>query len=96
MSKGKLQKKHRFAIRLSCIARIEIDDSVVVVVDDEWRSQFYNLHSIRDIAKHIGYNMIVNLASLSQLDGWADQPDENAIFVASPDWEVDEIEFEFT
>jgi len=59
---------------------IELDEKVIDVVDDEWRSQLYNLETPEDIAEHVAYNLIQG-SRLSQLDGWADQPDENARIV---------------
>ena len=67
---------------------IELADEVINVVDGEWRSQLYNLNGAEEIAAHTGYNMVVNQAQLSQLDGWADQPNENAKLTLKPDWEV--------
>lgn len=59
---------------------VELDEKVINVVDDEWRSRLYNLETPEDIAGHIAYNLVQGLR-LSQLDGWADQPDENARIV---------------
>ena len=42
------------------------------------------------IATHIGYKMITDGAKLSDLDGWADQPDENARLSAI-DWEIERV-----
>ena len=57
---------------------IEINDDVIDAVDDEWRKQMYNLMTPQDVAEHIAYNMIVNDAKLSQIDGCADMPNEYA------------------
>lgn len=65
-------------------AVIELDNAVIEAVDDEWRAIFYDLHMPEEIAIHIGYNLIVNHWSLSSLDGWADQPDENARVISWP------------
>ncbi len=70
--------KRKFEITFNGIAYIELDDQVIDVVDDEWRSHLYNLRTPEEIAEHIAYNLIFNNGSLSILDGWADQPDENA------------------
>lgn len=67
-------------------AVIELDDAVIEAVDDEWRAQFYNLHTPERIAEHIGFNLIVNRRPLSDLDGWADQPDENARVIEFIEW----------
>lgn len=55
---------------------IEIDDIVINAVDEDWKSQFYNLQSAHEIAEHIAYNIIVNNATLTRLDGFADLKDE--------------------
>ena len=60
---------------------------VIAVVDDEWRSQLYDLQTSGEIAKHIAYNLFFNGFSLSELDGWADQPNERARIID------DDIEF---
>jgi hypothetical protein len=70
---------------------IELEDSVIDVVDDSWRNQLYDLKSAEEIAEHIGINMVVNDAKLSQLDGWADQPDSNARMTLKPNWSVSYI-----
>jgi len=55
---------------------IEIDDVVIKSVDEEWRSMFYNLTNPQEIAVHIAYNIIVNNATLTRLDGFADLNDD--------------------
>jgi Ser-tRNA(Ala) deacylase AlaX len=59
---------------------IELDEKVISVVDDEWRASMYNLHTPEEIAAHIASNLVEG-SRLSRLDGWADQPDENARIV---------------
>ena len=78
----------QFRVHLDGIATIELDEAVLRVVDDEWRKQFYPLFSVQEIAEHIAYNLIINNACLSQLDGWADQPDSNAVIVDEPEWDT--------
>ena len=40
---------------------------------DEWRSQFYALHTVEDVLEHWAYNVILNgVRDVSRLDGWAD------------------------
>jgi hypothetical protein len=83
--------RRKFFVIMEVEAVIELDDNVIDVVDDEWRSHFYPLHSAEDIAGHIVYNRIANHAQLSQLDGWADQPNSNAILLGRPEWTTEEI-----
>ena len=70
--------KRIFEVYFSGWVKIELDDQVIDVVDDEWRSHLYNLRNPKEIAEHIAYNFVFNNGRLSMLDGWADQPDTNA------------------
>jgi len=63
---------------------IELDQKVIDVVDDEWRSQLYDLHTPEEIAAHIGYNLILNKAKLTDLDGWADLTNDLARVIRWP------------
>lgn len=72
-----------FNVRFTGEAVIALADEVIDVVDEEWRSMFYDLHTPEDIAEHIAYNLVVNRWDLSSLDGWADQPRSNAKLVYS-------------
>lgn len=74
------------------MATIEIDDVVIRAVDDDWRSSLYDLHGAEEIAKYIGYNLIVNGLRLSSMDGWADQEDTNIRTVGPTYWESDATE----
>lgn len=80
--------KRIFKITLTADATIELDDAVFDTVDDDWRAGFYNLKTPEEIAKHIAYNLIANKFRLSQMDGWADQVDDNAK-VTGIDWDVE-------
>ena len=95
--------KRRFKLHFSMFGEyvdsgvIELDDAVIEAVDDEWRAQFYNLHTPERIAEHIGFNLIINRQPLSDLDGWADQPNGNARVLEWPDlidWEIEVEEVE--
>jgi hypothetical protein len=58
---------------------IEIEDEVIKSVDDEWRNTFYpSLNTPQKVAEHIACNIIVNDLTLSQLDGFANFPDDFA------------------
>lgn len=73
-------------------AVIELDDAVIEAVDDNWRAQFYKIFTQEAIAVHVGDNLIINHARLSMLDGWADQPDENARVLVWPtldQWDIE-------
>lgn len=51
---------------------IEVDQSVIDHVDDEWRSALYPLHTEEEIVAHIAWNMVANNLPLHRIDGWAD------------------------
>ena len=82
--------KRRFNVMFSIYdmeidaAIIELDQAVIDAVDDNWREHLYPLHTPEEIAEHVAGNMIVNNLKLSQLDGWADQPDGNAKIISWP------------
>jgi hypothetical protein len=80
--------KRKFVVTFEGEAEIELDDEVINVVDDQWRSQLYDLKTPEEIAGHIGYNLVINQWNLSNLDGWADQPNHNARVISETDWEV--------
>jgi len=83
-----------FRIELEGEIVVGIDQQVIDVVDDEWRETLYQLYTPEQIAEMVGYNMGVNRWFLSQLDGWADQSDENAKLLNMEIWteNVEEIE----
>ena len=85
--------KRRFEIEIKKTVEIELDDAVINAVDDEWRKQLYDLKTPEDIAAHIAYNMVINNAPLSMIEGWADQPDENAEIIGQDSWDA-EVQFE--
>ena len=86
--------KRKFKISFSGEAVIEIDDSVLKTVDDNWKNIFYNLRNDKEVAEHVGYNLVINGGSLSDLDGFADQEDDNVKIIEDPDWELDTKELE--
>ena len=81
--------KRQFRIRVEGEAIIEVDQKAIDVVDDDWRAHIYNLRTPLEIAGHIGYNLVINNADLSRLDGWADQTDDLAKIIEEPDWETE-------
>jgi len=64
----------RFNVELSCV--IEVDADVIRAVNKEWRGRFYHLDTPEEVAQHLAFNLLVNGASLSQLDGFADKEDD--------------------
>ena len=73
---------------------IELDEEVIDRVDDEWRAVLYgNLNTPGEIAEHIAYNLVMNNAGLSILDGWADMRNDQAKVISQDtyDWSSTEI-----
>jgi hypothetical protein len=76
----------KYFIEIGTAVVIDISPDVINAVDDKWRSQFYALKTPEEIAEHIAYNMVINGAKLSQLDGWADKSDVKARIIEYPKW----------
>lgn len=72
----------RFHIEWIVDCEIVLDEEVINRVDDEWRNVLYNLRTPTEIAEHIAYNLVMNNARLSQLDGWADMKDTQAKLIS--------------
>ena len=82
----------KFEMELTVTIKFELDDWVINVVDDNWREQLYDLKNEMEIAEHIGWNL-VHGRNLSELDGWADQPDSNARMLPGyPDYEINWVD----
>jgi hypothetical protein len=83
--------KRKFSVHLIGDCEIEIDDKVIDSVNDDWRSQFYNLQTKEDIVTFILLNMLQD-GYLSNIDGFADQNDDDAYYTDIEwDTEVEEI-----
>ena len=80
-----------FIIIIRGAAVLELDQQVIDAVDDEWRKYLYDLHSPEEIAEMVGRCMMTLGTGLSNLDGWADQPDENARLLDGPEWEAERV-----
>jgi hypothetical protein len=82
----------KFRVDFVGSVEIELEDAVIDAVNDDWRKVFYDIHTPEDIAGMIAYNIAINRAKLSHLDGWADQPDSNVKVISSPEFEIDDVE----
>ena len=80
-------EKHYFGIVVKSLSILELDEDVIDVVDDDWRSNLYDIHTPEEIAEMVGRCMVVHRLPLSSLDGWADQPDDNAKLIFGPAWD---------
>ena len=58
--------------------KIKINKVVIAQVDDEWKKTFYDLDLSEEIVEHVAYNLLQG-RRLSQMDGFADLPDELAV-----------------
>jgi len=82
----------KFKVVFEVEVEIELDDKIFEEVDDSFREHIYNLTSDDDIVEHITTNLISG-ASLSNLDGWANLSDSEAI-ITYEDWTITGVEEE--
>lgn len=61
---------------------VDVDFDPAIMPDDDWREHFYRDITDHDrLAEHLAYNYVVNgTYLLSQLDGFADREDGQAMF----------------
>ncbi len=80
--------KKTIQISFTVTAELEVEEAVLAVaLTDGWRDTFYNFTSEYEVGHHIACNLLRN-ADLTQLDGWADRDDGDAI-LRNVDWEID-------
>ena len=90
-----MKQKRKFMVDYSAYgdvvayAIIELAQSVIDAVDDNWRESFYDIHTPEQIAEHICHNMVDNHLRLSQMDGWADMDDSMARVVDWPEFDFE-------
>ena len=58
---------------------IDISQKALDAVDDEFREILYNLNTDLEIAEHLVFNLVVNQAELSMLDGFLDLSNNEAV-----------------
>lgn len=78
-----------YDVDLEVYVTVALDQRVIDVVDDEWRSMFYDLRTPQEIAEHIAYNMARHGSRLSHLDGFANLPDDWAK-LTEVEWDIDQ------
>ena len=89
-----MKQKRTFQIEYSLFgedfayAIIELDQSVIDAVDDDWRAALYQLNTPEEIAEHICFNMVENRIGLSLMDGWADMDNNMAKIIEWPEFDV--------
>ncbi len=79
-----------FEITYEVTIRVKIHKNVIEAVDDEWKEMFYALDTPEEIADMVGRNLLDG-SRLSQLDGFADQPDSYAVIRGCPEYTVEAI-----
>jgi len=81
-----LELAGKYSIETSVTLSIEVKnrdaiERVTGAGGDEWRSQFYRLHTVRDVLEHWAYNAVINgIYDVSRLEGWADL-DSDAVVI---------------
>ena len=79
--------KRRFEVELIGTAVIEFDEELMP--DEKWRKHMFPIHTLSELAEHLGYNMVVNGLRLSSIDGFADRDDHQCVLVECPMWGVE-------
>ena len=73
-----------FTITFEGCITLKLEEAVIAAVDDDWRASLYDLTTPEEIAEHIAFNLLRGW-KLHQLDGWANQPDSNALLIGGLD-----------
>lgn len=77
--------RRKFCVGVTLAIDVEVDDRVFkAVLNDEWRSHFYPLHTKADVIEHVLFNLVQG-RSLRSLDGFANLPGES-VSVGRTDW----------
>lgn len=86
--------RKEYEITIEGTATITIDDEVIERgLSEEFTQYIGKMKDNEAVIKHIAYNLIVNRAKLTQLDGFADMDDDKAqINLNGIDWSVDVYE----
>lgn len=86
MSKREFEVEIRVVVRLS-------DKVLAVASDADWQEMFYSLTTPEDVAEHIAFNRVQG-RELSQLDGFADLSNDDAVVLDINVVEAVELEYE--
>ena len=79
-----MQEDTLYDIEFTVKARIKINNNVFNQVDDDFKTQFYDLNTDADVVEMIAYNLLQG-RGLSRLDGFANLPDKFAVWIQYPD-----------
>ena len=70
---------------------VEIDTAVLKeALKPEWQSYIGRMSEL-EVAQYIGFNLVANACSLTQVDGFADRKDSEARTVGRPDCYVEQV-----
>lgn len=69
------KRAYKFSVVVEGV--LECDDDVVTRVNDEWRRQFYQLHTDAEVVEMLVFNLVQE-RNLSSLDGWGDCKNDQA------------------
>lgn len=82
-SKDKPNNRERFALEFTLTVEVEINKSLLP--DDEWRSVFYDIYTLKEMAEHIAWNRCV-MRFPGQVEGIAVE-DEDKFEILSATWD---------
>jgi hypothetical protein len=83
----KKARRRHFLVEMTVSVELEVAETVFEqVLTDEWRGQFYPLHSRDDLVEHLAFNLLKG-HRLSMLDGFANLADD-LVVMSSADWDV--------
>jgi hypothetical protein len=70
---------------------VEIDSAVLAEArKPEWQSYIGKMTEL-EVAQYIGFNLVANACTLTQVDGFADRKDSEARTVGRPDCYVEKV-----
>ena len=87
-------KDYVVVFRVAATVRVR-KEVVQAAFTKEFQDTAYTFASEADVVGHLAYNLVANDCRLTQLDGWADRKDDEAIILTGPEWDRDVL-FEST
>ena len=89
----------KFKVRIETEVEINVDESVINQVNDDWREMFYyDIDTPCKVVEHLAYNIILFDRKLSDLDGFANLPNTAVMIygmnkeINDPNWEIEATE----
>lgn len=85
--------KRKFTVHIETEVEMNIDDSVINQIDDDWREMFYpDITTPCKIVEHLAYNMVLFDRKLSSLEGFANLSD-SAVTIHGINQEINELDW---